>query len=337
MNVAVVGAGFAGGIHAQAWTGAGVTDLIVVDADAGRAEAVAERWGGRASTRVEDAIAPGIDAVSVCVPTALHAELTLAAARAGKHVLCEKPMAMTLEEAGRMISAAEDAGVTLMVAHVLRFWPEYERLAQLVASGRLGALRALTCHRLVTRPGPYAPWLLDPEAGLGLAEVAIHDLDTAALLLGRPRAIAAHGVRDGEGWAHLQALLRYETGVVASVEAGWGTPAGEPFAAGFRAVFEGGLAEYDSRRRPTMRVVAGDRIEEGDSPRGETEGGPWAFDVAGYVREVEYFAACVRGGRPPERCPPEDARRALELALAVLETARTGSEAELSQQRDGAR
>jgi predicted dehydrogenase len=335
MNVAVVGAGFAGGIHAQAWTGAGAADLLVVDADAGRAEAVVERWGGRPSTRLEDALAPGVDAVSVCLPTALHAEWTLAAARAGKHVLCEKPMAMTLDEADRMIAAAEEAGVTLMVAHVLRFWPEYERLAGLVAGGRLGALRALTCHRLVTRPGPYAPWLLDPAAGLGLAEVAIHDLDTAALLVGRPRAVAAQGVPDGAGWAHLQALLRCETGVVASVEAGWGTPAAEPFAAGFRAVFEGGLAEYDSRRRPTFRVVAGGRVEEGDSPRGETEGGPWAFDVAGYIREVEYFARCVRDGSPPELCPPEDARQALELALAVLEAARTGSEVELPGVREG--
>jgi predicted dehydrogenase len=137
-------------------------------------------------------------------------------------------------------------------------------------------------------------------------------------------------VQDGSGWAHLQVLLRYDPDVVASVEAGWGTPAAEPFAAGFRAVFEGGLAEYDSRRRPTFRVVAGDRVEDGDSPRGETEGGPWAFDVAGYLREVEYFAACVRDGSRPERCPPEDARQALELALAVTEAARTGGEVLLS-------
>jgi predicted dehydrogenase len=255
------------------------------------------------------------------VPTSLHAELTISAARAGKHVLCEKPMAMGLDEADRMIAAADGAGVTLMVAHVLRFWPEYERLGTLVADGRLGALRALSCHRLVTRPGPYAPWLLDPEQGLGLAEVAIHDLDIVAHLVGRPRAIAAHGVRDGAGWAHLQTLLRRADGVVASVETGWGTPAAEPFVAGFRAVFEDGFAEYDSRRRPTFWVVGPDGVEEGESPQAETEGGPWAFDVAGYLREVEYFAACVGDGRPPERCLPGDARQAVELVLAALEAA----------------
>ncbi len=113
------------------------------------------------------------------------------------------------------------------------------------------------------------------------------------------------------------------------METGWGTPAAEPFVAGFRAVFEHGLAEYDSRRRPTFRVVGPDGVEEGDSPQAETEGGPWAFDVAGYLREVEYFAACVRDGRPPERCPPGDARQAVELALAALEAASTGAEIEL--------
>jgi UDP-N-acetylglucosamine 3-dehydrogenase len=329
MNVAVVGAGFAGGIHAQAWAELGAGSLLVVDADAERARAVAERWGARASTAVGDALGPAIDTVSVCLPTAFHADVTLGAVRAGKHVLCEKPMAMSADEAERMIEAAADAGVTLMVAHVLRFWPEYDVLGELVTTRRLGGLRALSCYRLVTRPGDYAPWLLDPEQGLGLGEVMIHDLDIAAFLLGRPSAIVAHGVRDGSGWAHLQALLRYEADVTVSVEAGWGTPAAEPFVAGFRAVFEEGLAEYDSRRRPTLRIVAGGRVEESESPGGETEGGPWAFDVAGYLREVEYFSACVRDGVPPDRCPPDDARQALELVLAAMEAARSGEEIEL--------
>jgi predicted dehydrogenase len=329
MNVAVVGAGFAGGIHAQAWAGVGIESLLVVDADAERARAAAERWDGRPSTAVEDALGPAIDAVSVCLPTAFHADVTLGAVQAGKHVLCEKPMALSADEAERMIEAAAGVGVTLMVAHVLRFWPEYDVLGELVSSRRLGGLRALSCYRLVTRPGDYAPWLLDPTQGLGLGEVMIHDLDIAAFLLGRPSAITAHGVRDGDGWAHLQALLRSGSGVVTSVEAGWGTPPADPFVAGFRAVFEDGHAEYDSRRRPTLRIVAGDRVEEGDSPSRETEGGPWAFDVAGYLREVEYFAACVRDGRPPERCPPEDARQAVELTLAAMEAARSGAKIEL--------
>jgi hypothetical protein len=128
-------------------------------------------------------------------------------------------------------------------------------------------------------------------------------------------------VRDDGGWSHLQALLRLDDDSVASVEAGWGTPSSDPFAAGFRAKFERGIVEYDSRRRPTFRIARDEGVEEGESPEGETEGGPWVFDVAGYLAEVEYFAACLREGRPLEACPPEAAREALELSLSVLEAA----------------
>jgi len=330
VKVAVLGAGFAGGIHAQAWSGLpGAEVAVVADADEDRARSLAERWDAAAATSLDAALAAEIAVVSVCLPTALHEDATLAAVRAGKHVLCEKPMALDLPSADRMIAAAAEAEVTLMVAHVLRFWPEYERLRELVSTGALGALRSLSCTRLVTRPGPYAPWLLDPKQGLGLGEVAVHDLDIAAELIGRPRAIAAQGVRDGEGWRSLQALLRVDGESVACVEAGWGTPAAEPFVAAFRAVFERGLAEYDSRRRPTFRVVTDDGVEEGESPAAETEGGPWAFDVAGYLREVEYFAACVAAGRSPDRCPPEAGRQALELTLATFEAADSGREVPL--------
>jgi predicted dehydrogenase len=331
MRVAIVGAGFAGGIHAQAWSRVSGVEFVVVDREVELARQVAARWGGRPALELGDALAPEIDVVDICLPTALHAELAVTAARAGKHVLCEKPLAMNLAEADRMLAAAADEGVTLMVAHVLRFWPEYDRLRSIADDASLGRLEALACSRLVTRPGQYAPWLIDPAQGLGLAEVAIHDLDIAVAILGRPRSVVANGVRDGAGWSHLQALLRVDGRAVVSIEAGWGTPPSDPFLAGFRAKFERGIVEYESHRRPTLRIARDEGVEESASPEGETEGGPWAFDVAGYLAEVEYFAGCVAAGRPAERCPPQAARQALELSLAVLEAAATGREITLGR------
>jgi predicted dehydrogenase len=330
MQIAVVGAGFAGGIHAQAWAQTEGAELaLVVDPDPSRAAEVADRFEAERSPSLEDALAPGIDAVSVCVPTAFHEHVARAVLEAGKPTLCEKPMALDVAACDRMIGVSTEAGVTLMVAHVLRFWPEYERLGRIVRDGSLGALRSLSCTRLVTRPGAYAPWLLDPSQGLGLGEVLIHDLDIAAALLGRPRSLVAQGARDAPGWSSLQVLLRFDRDVAVTVEAGWGTPSAEPFVAGFRAFFERGLVEYDSRRRPTFRVVSDDGVEEGDAQAGETEGGPWAFDVAGYLREVDYFSACVAEGRAPDRCPPEAGRQAVELVLAVFESAESGREVAL--------
>ncbi len=331
LRVAILGAGFAGTFHAQAWAGVeGAEIAAIVDSDVERARAVAAQFGGEPAAPLERALAADVDVVDVCLPTALHDEVTIAAVQAGKHVLCEKPIALDLARADRMIAAAEEAGVTFMVAHVLRFWPEYDRLRALAEDGSLGRLRVLTCSRLVTTPGPYAPWLLDPAQGLGLAEVAIHDLDIVTALLGRPSAVVASGLQDGKGWSHLHALLRFDGAAAASVEAGWHVPEAQPFAAGFRARFERGIVEYDSRRRPTLAIARDEGVEEVavDAP-GKTEGGPWAFDVAGYLREVEYFAGCVRDGRPPERCPPEAGRQALELSLAVLESAANGREVTL--------
>ncbi|MCC6222604.1 MAG: Gfo/Idh/MocA family oxidoreductase [Thermoleophilia bacterium] len=332
LRVAILGAGFAGTFHAQAWAEcAGAEIAAVVDAEPARAREVAERFGGEPAGSLERALAGHVDVVDVCLPTVLHEEATTAALVAGKHVLCEKPIALDLAAAGRMLAVAREAGAILMVAHVLRFWPEYERLAELSGTGELGPLRALTCARLVARPGPYAPWLLDPQRGLGLGEVAVHDLDIAAALLGRPRSVVATGVRDETGWSHLQALLRFDGGRVATVEAGWHVPEAQPFAATYRAVCQRGIVEYDSRRQPTLSLIRDQGAEEVDvGAAGKTAGGPWAFDAAGYVREVEYFAGCVRERREPERCPPEAGRQALELTLAVLESAASRQELALA-------
>ena len=328
LRVAILGAGFAGTFHAQAWAQcAGAQLAAVVDSELARAREVAERFGGEPAGSLERALAADVDIVDVCLPTALHEQPTLAALAAGKHVLCEKPMALDLASADRMLDAAQEAGATLMVAHVLRFWPEYERLGELAAEGELGPLRALSCSRLVATPGPYAPWLLDPQRGLGLGEVIVHDLDIAAALLGRSRSVVATGVRAETGWSHLQVLLRFDGNRVATVEAGWHVPEAQPFAATFRAVCESGIVEYDSRRQPTLSVVRDGGVEEIDAgAAGKTEGGPWAFDAAGYIREVEYFATCVRERREPERCPPAAGRQALELTLAALESVAAGAE-----------
>lgn len=328
LRVAILGAGFAGTFHAQAWAECPGAELAaVVDAEPARVREVTERFGGEPAGSLERALAADVDVVDVCLPTSLHEETTLAALAAGKHVLCEKPIALDLASADRMLAAARATGTTLMVAHVLRFWPEYERLGELAAEGELGSLRALSCSRLVATPGPYAPWLLDPQRGLGLGEVIVHDLDIAAALLGRPRSVVATGVRDETGWSHLQALLRFDGNRVATVEAGWHVPEAQPFAAVFRAVCERGIAEYDSRRQPTLSVARDGVVEEVDvGSAGKTEGGPWTFDAAGYIREVEYFAGCIRERREPERCPPAAGRQALELTLAALESAATGAE-----------
>src|SRR5439155_21919776 len=138
MRVAIVGTGVMGRVHAEAWsrTGARIT-AFVGKPGAGGDTTLAGASGARVATEL-DAVLGEVDVVDVCTPTHLHAEFTLRAAAAGKHVVCEKPLALTVPDGLRMIQACRTAGVRLLVAHVLRFFPEYRLAQELVARGEIG-------------------------------------------------------------------------------------------------------------------------------------------------------------------------------------------------------
>ena len=130
MHVALLGAGMMGETHAHAYTGISRAKVAwVFDKEPGRAERLAEMLGAKPTTRLEDILEDKlVEAVNIFLPTDLHRPFTERAAAAGKHVFCEKPIAVTVEDAQAMVEACQKAGVTLMVGHVLRFFGEYQRL-----------------------------------------------------------------------------------------------------------------------------------------------------------------------------------------------------------------
>src|SRR5208282_1781726 len=150
-------------------------------------------------TLLEDALAdPEIDAVDLCLPTDLHESATVAALRSGKHVLVEKPMALSVEACHRMIAEAARAGKILMVAHVLRFFPAYRALQSAIAAGELGSVRMAAFRRRCAQPG-WSDWITDKSrSGGGAFDLLIHDVDMALRLFGAPSAISATGYEDAE-------------------------------------------------------------------------------------------------------------------------------------------
>src|SRR5829696_8126626 len=146
MRVGIVGAGFMGSTHAAAWADTPATMVGFVDESSGGAQALTERYGGRAYPDLR-ALLGDVDVVDICTPTHLHYEMVLAAAEAGKHVVCEKPLARTVEQGQSMIAACRRAGVKLLVAHVVRFFPEYALARSLVAAGRIGRPAVLRLAR----------------------------------------------------------------------------------------------------------------------------------------------------------------------------------------------
>lgn len=318
IGIAIVGSGFMGSTHAHAYY-KGHLDAEVrwlIDRNQTRAESLAASLPQPAlvSGDLRDALRdPAVDAIDICVPTPLHHELVLQVAAAGKHVLCEKPIALEVEQAEEMIAACRTHGVLFMVAHVLRFWPEYMQGERMVREGRIGKLRHVACTRL-SAPATWADgqWISNVStSGGAVYDLAIHDYDIIRWLAGMPLKVQAAG-----DMTHFTAVFRMPEGVNASVEASFNMPMGYPFRMAYRLLGEEGVIEFNGAGG-SLLLVTNNQAEqvpvEGSRTFNQGEG----EELDGYFYEIEYFLDCVRNGRQPERALPENARDALSIARQV--------------------
>lgn len=300
MRLAVAGLGFMGRVHVKAISWVQGVELAAV------VSRRAPEWGVKHYAKLEDALAdPAIDAVDLCLPTDMHESAAIAALGAGKHVLVEKPMALSVESCQRMIDAAESAKKILMVAHVLRFFPAYRALERAVDHHELGSIRSATFRRRCAQPG-WSDWITDKSrSGGGGFDLLIHDVDMSLRLFGAPQAISATGYEDAaKGVDVIGARFHYD-GFVAEISGGWMGPGGFPFAMEFTVLGDRGVLEYNSESRPLKRYGGGEEVEL------ET--------MDGYAAEIAYFAECCRSGEQPSLCAPASSTESVRLALAMFE------------------
>jgi predicted dehydrogenase len=265
-----------------------------------------------------------LDAVIICLPTYLHEAATVEAAEHRLHVLCEKPMALDAASAERMLEGVHAHRRILMVAQVLRFWPQYVRIKELIDAGELGSVRSVTAYRLAKFPS-WGEWFRDPaKSGGGLLDLQVHDVDFVHWLLGHPQTVYTVGTKAPTGgWDHVQTTLTYPR-AHASIEASCLMPDSWPFATGIRVVGELGALEY------TFRV--GGNIQEREqathSFRFYKNDGTWsdltASEVDMFAAQLRYFLSCVAEGKLPSRCPPEETRRVMQVMTASRESGETG-------------
>jgi predicted dehydrogenase len=326
IRMALVGTGFIARVHAASIRGLPNARLAAVVSSSGEKGAkFAEEFGARLYPSLEALFAAGeIDAVDICTPTCLHADMVVAAAAAGKHVLCEKPIALSLAEADRMTKAVEKSGVEAMIGHTMRFWPEYVRTKELIDSGAMGRPLSASCERLAAMPDWHkGGWAFDEKKGGGASiDLHIHDLDYLIWIFGNPRSVHSLGVHNEKlgGFYHISSCIEFDGGTSATAVGGWGFTGSFPFTAGFRILCEKGSVEW------TMR--AGKNIEERfQKPKvavyrqdGTTEELTVSGDDA-YALECRYFVDCLEKGREIESATLKDARKALALALAATESA----------------
>ena len=325
MKLGVLGLGFMGSTHLKAIKNLPQAELVLVaDLDekrlSGDLSGIQGNIGGpgekldfsklrRYSDLMEAVQDPEVEAVDLCLPTSFHAEVTIAALRAGKHVLVEKPMGLDAAAVDKMTAAARESGRTLMAAQVLRFFPAYRVMADTVKSGRLGVVRSAIFRRRCAAPD-WSPWMGNKKiSGGGVFDLLIHDVDFCLHMFGMPESVSAVGHEDmpkGIDWIAANFSYPGIGGVV--VSGGWHHYKSFPFSMEYTIVCEGGTIEYSSAGSPPAIYLA----------NGEKEALPVPEKDA-YQAEIEYFLDCCISGKNPEFCPPEESAASVKLARLMAD------------------
>jgi predicted dehydrogenase len=325
VRIAIAGVGGMGGVHSRSLAALPETELVwLVDVDLARAESLAAELGGRPTASMEEAFSdPTVDAVVVALPTFLHREAVELAAKHGKHVFSEKPIARTVEDGEAMVPACREAGVPFMVWHVVRFIHEYAQIKKQLDAGAIGQVATVRSARLSPPVMELKPWFgdLDKSGGLVL-DLLIHELDTLRWYFGEVKRVFAHGL----SYSPIQkkrdfvtASIRFHSGVIAHTEASW---AHATFRTSIEIAGQKGLIRYSSDEASTLTI---ERTKEIDLS-------VHRIPAAVHQRpsnhqphriELKHFATCLKTG-DPVLVSGEEGVKAIALGNAVLDSVRTG-------------
>ena len=334
MRVGIIGAGNIARNHMKGYTAAGAHVVAIADTNPVTLETRAAEWSVRhAFSDFRDLLQlPGLDAVSICTPNAAHHAPTLAAAAAGIHVLCEKPISLSLTEADEMIGACRDAGVVLQIDHHLRSNRAVARARGMIESGELGRItfvRLRQAHDWSGRSEVPPGFRTRALAGGGtLLDNGCHLFDLARYLGGPVAEIFCRTATlkfDIELEDTASVSLLFESGALGQIETAWTATGWDQ---GFWIDGTRGALEYSERSgRPILRHVFRDPANiSWDEPEAESWQTPAGLD---HTRAVASFLAAVRGSAPVS-CTGEDGRDAVRLALASYDSARLGQPVRVS-------
>jgi len=332
IRVAIIGAGFMGKMHAEVYRNLSKAKLIAI-ADSGleKARLLADKYKAAAYSSLEElSNQENIDAIDICLPTFLHKECVIEAARLGKDILCEKPIALRVKDAEEMLQAAKKARVKLMIAQVIRFWPEYVILKKIYQTGELGRLFSITLTRLACTPSyAWDNWLADAKrSGGALLDLHIHDTDYLLYLLGKPASLVSRVSTGRLEYAHVFTTFTFPDKVVAFTEGGWDMPDNFPFTMAYTALFEKGAVEFNSRSEKPLAIYRpGKEIEHPTVKpelKAKANGGGNIADLGGYFSEMKYFIDCLQNNEEPRKASAQSARDSLEIVLSEMKSAESG-------------
>ncbi|MDG2054007.1 MAG: Gfo/Idh/MocA family oxidoreductase [Phycisphaerales bacterium] len=330
VNVGIVGFGFMGKTHFGAYQAdprAIVTGLMSINRESFSDDSAGNitgqgQLGDYSSAQIydtlEDLLANNdIDAVSICTPTHLHAKLALQALSQGKHVLLEKPLCRSWQEAQVFLQELQAfPDLVCMPAMCMRFWPGWTWLKEQVDQETYGRVLSATFTRLGSAPLWGDGFYQDANrCGGAILDLHVHDVDFIRYCFGEPQSVHAYGrVGKSSGVDHVVARFGYEHDALITAEGGWLPSSKFPFQMGYRVAFESGIAEYQLGREQPLIFIKSD----GDQQIIELS------DQTGYEAEVAHFLDCVESRKNSSVVTAEDGAESLRLIDAELSSIETG-------------
>ena len=322
-KVALIGAGTMGRTHANAYLSIPDAKLMAVcDLNAEKAEVLASRHGAAVYTDYESMVDEvDFDILDICLPTYLHSEYALDAMKRGKHVFCEKPIALTEEDAVLMARTAEECNVKFSVGHVLRFFPQYKNAVSIVKEGKIGNPRLIRTTRNQAFPNwSWENWYADySKSGGPILDLVIHDIDWIIANYGDIARVYASSFNGNvPGQEHCLCILRLKNGAIAHVEGSWAYPQGSVFRMTYEVIGTDGEIEYDSvKDSPILIQTNTDGVHKNEylNPMyGNAE--PYGAELRAFIEAVDKGKDVVIAG--------EDAIKALKVCLACIKSSMTG-------------
>lgn len=317
IKVVILGAGTMGRVHAAGYskiTNVKISGIFDKNIELGTT--LAKNYNTAFYTDFEEMLEKEKpDIVDICLPTVFHKEYTLKVAKRKINVICEKPIARTLEDAKEMIKVCEENKIKFMIAHVLRFFPEYIKAKEILDAGEIGNPAIARTSRGAHFPRGVGDWYKNiQDSGGVILDMIIHDFDYLRWCFGEVERVYAKSLtfRNYEYIDYALVTLRFKNGVIAHVEGSWAYPENVSFVEKLEIAGTKGIIEFDlNKTYPTYVYVKKKEDTEGvavpESP----------FSEDPYTAEVRHFVECVRDNKEP-KISPLDALKALQISLSSL-------------------
>lgn len=322
--VAIIGGGFISNIHAACYKNLGVKIEAIADISEEVRKAFSSKYNCKAYESAKEMLEElneKIEIVDICAPTFLHEEMIDLALQYNKHIICEKPLSIHLNKVDEIIAKFKDSDKYLMIAQVIRFWPEYVKIKEWIDNGVLGNIKLVSAKRLAQHP--KSKWFYDPtKSGGGIFELHIHDTDFLCYLFGDVKEVYANGSQDeNKSWDFINSSIKFKNGVSAVAQGAFGITDNYPFTANFKVIGDKGTAEFNLSAGVNLDSGSTNSLtlyRNGQQPIIENVGSRDAYEI-----ELEYFIDCVKNKKYPEVVNLESIRKSIETTTNLIKSLET--------------